>query len=169
MRAPTREPCVLDHRTAIGIVNRDITECKRAEEILNHSEFYDGLMDLPNRTLFADRLQHALSRSRRHSDYEFAVLLVDIDEFKVLNDSSGVRLGTNCSSKLHKGWLLVFEIPTLFHVPRNLIRRRVATKNTSGSARRKCGTCWLENDCMAESLQALYLSSGSSETLRLSN
>src|SRR5437773_10819225 len=41
---------------------------------------------------------------------------------------SGVRLGTNCSSKLHNGWLLVFEIPTLFHVPRNLIRRRVATK-----------------------------------------
>ena len=63
------------------IVNRDITERKRAEEMLAHSSFHDGLTDLPNRALFVDRLQHAVTRSRRHSDYKFAVLLVDIDEF----------------------------------------------------------------------------------------
>src|SRR5258708_7976674 len=75
------------------IVNRDITERKRAEEKLAHSSFHDGLTDLPNRALFVDRLQHAVIRAGRHSDYKFAVLFVDIDEFKVVNDSLGHAAG----------------------------------------------------------------------------
>lgn len=75
------------------IVNRDITERKRAEEMLAHSAIHDGLTDLPNRSLFADRLERALMRARRHSDYKFAVLLVDVDEFRVVNDSLGHRAG----------------------------------------------------------------------------
>ncbi len=75
------------------IVNRDITERKRAEERLAHQSFHDGLTDLPNRALFLDRLQRAITVSRRHSDFKFAVLFIDIDEFKVFNDSLGHDAG----------------------------------------------------------------------------
>ena len=71
------------------VVNRDITERKRAEEMLAHNAFHDGLTNLANRTLFLDRLGRALAVSRRHADFKFAVLFIDIDGFKVFNDSLG--------------------------------------------------------------------------------
>ena len=75
------------------IVNRDVTERKRAEEKLVHQSFHDGLTDLPNRALFLDRLQRAVILSRRHLSSRFAVLFIDIDEFKIFNDSLGHAAG----------------------------------------------------------------------------
>jgi PAS domain S-box-containing protein len=75
------------------IVNRDITERKRAEEMLAHNAFHDELTNLPNRALFLDRLQHTLTLSKRHPNYKFAVLLIDIDEFRLVNDSMGHSAG----------------------------------------------------------------------------
>jgi diguanylate cyclase (GGDEF)-like protein/PAS domain S-box-containing protein len=75
------------------IVNRDITERKRAEEMLAHNAFHDGLTNLPNRALFLDRVRHTLALSQRHPSYKFAVLFIDVDEFKVFNDSLGHTAG----------------------------------------------------------------------------
>jgi diguanylate cyclase (GGDEF)-like protein/PAS domain S-box-containing protein len=67
----------------------DITERKRAEEQLIHDAMHDSLTGLPNRALFLDRLGRALERSRRHAGSSFAVLFLDLDRFKVVNDSLG--------------------------------------------------------------------------------
>jgi diguanylate cyclase (GGDEF)-like protein/PAS domain S-box-containing protein len=75
------------------IVNRDITERKRAEETLARHAFYDDLTRLPNRALFLERLGRAISTSFRRTDFNFAVLFIDIDEFKVVNDSLGHAAG----------------------------------------------------------------------------
>jgi diguanylate cyclase (GGDEF)-like protein/PAS domain S-box-containing protein len=67
----------------------EISERKLAEEQLIHDAFHDVLTGLPNRALFMDRLKHAVDRSKRSKKYLFAVLFIDIDRFKVLNDSLG--------------------------------------------------------------------------------
>ena len=75
------------------IVNRDVTERKRAEEQLEHHSFHDGLTGLPNRRLFLDRLQHLFARAQRSPDRLHAVLFVDLDGFKVFNDTMGPAVG----------------------------------------------------------------------------
>jgi len=73
-------------------VARDVTEQKALEEQLKHQAFHDPLTDLPNRALFLDRLDHALSSVRRENG-SVAVLFVDLDDFKSINDSFGHEAG----------------------------------------------------------------------------
>jgi diguanylate cyclase (GGDEF)-like protein/PAS domain S-box-containing protein len=78
-----------------GVVEnvRDITEQKLLEEQLTHRAFYDPLTDLPNRALFMDRLTHALAATAGHRREAIAVLFLDLDGFKVINDSMGHGAG----------------------------------------------------------------------------
>ncbi len=70
----------------------DITERKRAEEQVKHLAFHDPLTNLPNRLLFNDRLTLAVAQAHRHNQ-KLAVLFLDLDRFKVINDSLGHSVG----------------------------------------------------------------------------
>ncbi len=73
-------------------VDRDITEYKRLEEKLTYMATHDSLTGLPNRRLFDDRLKLALAQARRHQ-IELAVIFLDLDYFKDINDTLGHRIG----------------------------------------------------------------------------
>jgi len=72
---------------------QDITARRLAEDRLQHIAYHDPLTDLANRTRFNDCLQRAIDRSRICGDYDFAVLFLDFDRFKLINDSLGHRSG----------------------------------------------------------------------------
>jgi diguanylate cyclase (GGDEF)-like protein/PAS domain S-box-containing protein len=81
-----------EHVRGIVLNSRDISERKAFEEQLAHQAFHDPVTKLANRALFSDRVQHALMRSGR-SVPEIAVMFIDLDDFKTVNDSLGHAAG----------------------------------------------------------------------------
>jgi diguanylate cyclase (GGDEF)-like protein/PAS domain S-box-containing protein len=79
----------LTHWVAVG---RDITQRKAAEDEIHHLAFYDPLTALPNRQLLMDRLEHVLAQSAR-TRHQGALMFIDLDNFKVLNDTLGHHKG----------------------------------------------------------------------------
>ena len=78
-------------RYILGTI-QDITSLKRAEDMILHQAYHDLLTDLPNQTLFKERLTHAI-KVAEHANHQVAVVLMDIDRFQLINDSLGQDIG----------------------------------------------------------------------------
>ncbi|WP_250121460.1 EAL domain-containing protein [Chroococcidiopsis sp. CCMEE 29] len=88
VRERTVELAKVNENLQSEIIERKIVEAK-----LIHDAFHDSLTSLPNRALFMDRLGRAVERAKRHKNYFFAVLFLDLDRFKLVNDSLGHHSG----------------------------------------------------------------------------
>lgn len=84
---------IYENEPAVQIVARDISARKLIEEKLIHDAFHDALTGLPNRTLFKEHLKLAVERAKKRDPFLFAVLFLDLDRFKNVNDSLGHAVG----------------------------------------------------------------------------
>lgn len=83
----------IQHMEHVSLYATDITQRHKLEEQLRQDAFHDPLTGLPNRAFFNKLLDHAIERTVRRNDYQFAVLFLDLDRFKIINDSLGHAYG----------------------------------------------------------------------------
>lgn len=90
----TAKPILDDHgqTTSVICISKEITERKVMEDRMAHMAQYDVLTDLPNRTLFSDRLRHAIAQAKRDKTH-VALIFLDLDKFKPVNDTLGHHVG----------------------------------------------------------------------------
>ena len=100
-----------EHVHGIVLNSRDVSERKEFEDQLQHQAFHDPVTNLANRALFEDRVEHALMRSQRGFP-DIAVVFIDLDDFKTVNDSLGHAAGDEVLKEVARRLRIAVRRPT---------------------------------------------------------